>query len=68
MVRVEVGPERREVNVPRDGVVDLVVPLPRGMEAVPVRISASTRFIPAEVDPHSNDMRTLGCQVRIRLS
>jgi len=68
IVRVEVGPERHEANVPRDGVVDLVVPLPRGVEAVPVRISASTSFIPAAVDPHSNDQRSLGCQVRIRLS
>jgi hypothetical protein len=67
IVHVEVGQERHEVAVPHDGVVDLVVSLPRGVAAVPVRVSAPAGFTPAALDPHSTDTRNLGCQIRIHL-
>jgi hypothetical protein len=63
VVHVTIGNDERNVMLPRDGSLDMVVPLAERTALVPVSIAA-----PAAVDAHSTDQRNLGCQVRIRLS
>jgi hypothetical protein len=66
-VSLHVGEQRLDVNLSRDETRRIEVPAPRGMTLVPVRVQAPGTFRPADVDPKSDDMRWLGCQVRIDL-
>jgi hypothetical protein len=66
-VSLHVGGQRLDVNLSRDETRQIEVPAPGGMTLVPVRVQAPGTFRPADVDPKSDDMRWLGCQVRIDL-
>jgi hypothetical protein len=45
----------------------LSIPVAPGSGLVPLSVQAPGWFRPAEVEPHSNDVRQLGCQVRVEL-
>ena len=66
---VSVSTEGRTQQVAMPGNQEQVVTLdvPAGARLVPLTIQSSVMFRPAEVNPSVNDMRGLGCQVRIVL-
>jgi hypothetical protein len=66
-VSLRVGGQHLEVNLSRDETRQIEVPVPDGMRLVPLSVQASGTFRPADVDPRSDDVRWLGCQVRIEL-
>jgi hypothetical protein len=66
-VSLHVGGRNLEVNLGRDETRQIGVPVPLGMRLVPVSVQAPGKFRPADVDPRSDDVRWLGCQVRIEL-
>jgi hypothetical protein len=66
-VSLRVGGQHFDVTLDRDEIRQIEVPLGRGTTLVPVSVQASGTFRPADVDPKSDDVRWLGCQVRIEL-
>jgi hypothetical protein len=66
-VSLRVGGQHLEVNLSRDETRQIEVPVPDGMRLVPLSVQASGTFRPADVDPRSDDVRWLGCQVRVEL-
>jgi hypothetical protein len=66
-VSLQVGGQHLEVDLGGDEARRVEVPVPAGMPLVPVSVQASGTFRPADVDPRSDDVRWLGCQVRIEL-
>lgn len=67
-VTVVVNGQRHAIPIPAGGTADLAVPIDRPDALIPVTIAAPASFVPALTDPKSDDARSLGCQVRIRLS
>lgn len=67
VVTVDVAGRVQRVSMPGNEDVSLAVPLPAGEPFVPFSIQSSTMFRPSEVEPSANDMRGLGCQVRLAL-
>ncbi len=66
-VSVTSGGRTQQVAMPGNQEQFLAVDVPAGARLVPLTIQSSVMFRPAEVNPSVNDMRGLGCQVRIAL-
>ena len=77
-VTVHVGPletdvalgvvgERRDLHLTPNETRDVVVRLAQGQSRFVVTARASRAFRPAEVDRSSDDLRSLGCQIRAQL-
>ena len=66
-VRVTAAGETRAVAVEAGGTARFEVDVPPDTAFVPIIVQAPRSFVPARVDPASNDTRRLGCQVRIAL-
>jgi hypothetical protein len=66
-VRVEAGGRRFDLDLAADETREIDIPIAPGVAVVPVSVRASRSFVPADVDPKSDDRRALGCQVRPQL-
>jgi hypothetical protein len=66
-VSVTAAGATRAVAVEAGGTAQLEVEVPPDAAFVPITVQSSRSFVPARVDPASNDTRRLGCQVRIAL-
>jgi hypothetical protein len=66
-VTVSVAGKSKTVAMPGERVQDVVFDLPPGGQLIPLSVQSSVMFRPGEMNPTSNDMRGLGCQVRIGL-
>lgn len=66
-VAISVAGQDYSTTVNANDIAIVEVPLPEGVDFVPVTIASPVFFRPAETDPASNDIRGLGCQVRVEL-
>jgi hypothetical protein len=64
-VRLEVGGRKLDVMMSADETRTVTVDVPVGSSYVSIAVQAPGAFRPADVDPTSSDMRSLGCQVRV---
>jgi hypothetical protein len=63
-VIVETGNQRMEVDLRPDETREITVGVPSGAGRIAISVRATRSFRPSEVDPKSDDIRKLGCQVR----
>jgi len=66
-VSVDVDGRRQQLALQHDETRQLTVPLPAGVDRVPMTVESSAAFRPSEHDPKSSDTRSLGVQVRVEL-
>lgn len=67
LVTVTLGGRTQQVSMPGSQEQIVTLDVPAGPGPVPLTIRSSVMFRPAQVNPSVNDMRGLGCQVRIAL-
>lgn len=66
-VEVSVGRDMRTIAMTAGQVEVLSFDLPPGQRLVPITVQSDVMFRPGEIDRTSDDMRGLGCQVRVGL-
>jgi hypothetical protein len=66
-VDLSVAGQRRMVTLDAGSVEVLEVPVTQGLPLIPVTIKSDGMFRPSDSDPESDDVRLLGCQVRVGL-
>jgi hypothetical protein len=66
-VEISVGNEVKTVAMMAGQVQVLSFELPPGQRLVPLTVQSNVMFRPGEIDRTSDDMRGLGCQVRVDL-
>lgn len=59
--------QTQRVAMPGNQEQTIALDVPPGVRLVPLTIQSSVMFRPGEINPSTNDMRGLGCQVRIAL-
>ena len=64
-VRLEVSGKQLDVMMSADETRTVAVDVPRGSSYVSIAVQAPGAFRPADVNPKSSDVRSLGCQVRV---
>ncbi|MEO8260274.1 MAG: hypothetical protein ABI868_23205 [Acidobacteriota bacterium] len=67
LVRIDAGGERLDTELSPNETRRLSVAVAPGATAVPISVEAPGWFVPADVEPGSRDLRSLGCQVRVEL-
>lgn len=65
-VRLESGTWHDVRHLAPGAVVELSLTLPAGAAGLPLRVTSSRGFVPAEVDPASGDRRALGVRCTVR--
>jgi hypothetical protein len=66
-VSLSVAGEQRLVTLDAGSVHVLEIPVPPGRPLIPVTVRSEGTFRPSDVDSESDDVRWLGCQVRVGL-
>jgi hypothetical protein len=64
-VKIETAGDEQTIKVEANGTAEAVIVVPPGQRLIPMTIQSPTSFRPSEVDPASDDARTLGVQVRM---
>jgi hypothetical protein len=64
-VRLEVSGRQLEVMMSAEETRTIAVDVPSGSSYVSIAVQAPGAFRPADVDPKSSDVRSLGCQVSV---
>jgi hypothetical protein len=64
-VRLEVSGKQLDVMMSAEETRTVAVTVPSGSSYLSIAVQAPGAFRPADVDPTSSDMRSLGCQVRV---
>jgi hypothetical protein len=64
-VKIGLPGDEKTVRVEAGGTAEVLVDVPAGHRLIPVTIQSPTSFRPSDVDPRSDDTRTLGVQVRV---
>ena len=66
-VKLSLAGKEGTVRVERGNTAEVLLAVPAGVRIVPITVESTTSFRPSDVNPASDDTRTLGCQVRVRL-